>query len=505
MKLNAKIIIPAFALLAGASLVGSISGTVAWYQYSTRANVSYIGSSAGVIGNLQVRINDGTDREWGPQVSTDDVLAYLGVQHVEPVTPGNLGMNDSLKEAKWNGSAAIASGDELPAGNEGDYYFKGGVLYLKGASEWADSGITVRDAAPADPHVGDKYFNSVDKKIYERVLAEKNFYVNPSFGVGPYNKWIRATAQNYVKIPLQLRFIGEDEQDLSAQNVYLSKLLIQKDTVRDANAANHGDISDAIRVHFSAYEEGDEENAVNRLVSKKGGTTLTHGKLNLGRGDDFDKAPIGDEWNFDGQGYDYVEYGEGSQKAYIASDEVPAGDHYYYEETETGWKQLKVALTGDVAPDAGDGADGDYYFDSAANKLYLKDSGAWGEVAAADYLSGDANPNLNTANPNTLDYFFNTANLKVFEREAPVQDNISPILVSEKSESPVILENTDGRSIGSTVATSNPQHYLNVDVTIWVEGWQKFERNGSLSAIWDENLRGAWFDVGMQFAVQDIR
>ena len=580
MKLNAKIIIPAFALLAGASLVGSISGTVAWYQYSTRANVSYIGSSAGVIGNLQVRLAGG---EWGPQVSTDDVLDYLGAQHVEPVTPGNLGKDESLKEAKWNEGVAVASGDDFPdapnegdyffkAGvlyvrgasewensgiavaanaptspnaaskyfnsvskklfervteakwndgsavvksgdafptqsNEGDYFFKEGVLYVKGASEWADSGIAVAAAAPASPAVGDKYFNSNDKRIYERVignvLQEKNFYVNPQFGVGPYSKWLKASAANYVKIPLQLRFIEGDEQHLTAQEVYLSKLLIQKDTGRDADYADHGDISDAVRVHFSVYEEGDEENAVNRLVSKKGGTTLTHGKLKLGGGADFDKAyDADDEWGFNGSSYTYVDYGAGSQVSYIADDED--GEGYIYDEEcpASGWKQIALR-TGDGEPAADLGENGEFYFNTAENgKLYKKAAGAWAEFG--DALSGANNPAL-TDIDDTHDYFFKTGENKLFKRGASHED-ISSILVSQSTNpnKPLELENTAGKSLGQTIVTDDPQHYLNVDVTIWVEGWQQFERGGKQTSMWDRNLIGAMFDVGIQFAVQDL-
>ena len=44
MKTNKKnIIIPALMMAVGLGLVGSISGTVAWYQYSTRVNVAYLG------------------------------------------------------------------------------------------------------------------------------------------------------------------------------------------------------------------------------------------------------------------------------------------------------------------------------------------------------------------------------------------------------------------------------------------------------------------------------
>ena len=84
-----SIIIPAFALLIGASLAGSISGTVAWYQYSTRVNAAYVGISGGESGNLQIKLPNG---DWVSRLTFDDIGDYLADnsigQKLAPVTPG---------------------------------------------------------------------------------------------------------------------------------------------------------------------------------------------------------------------------------------------------------------------------------------------------------------------------------------------------------------------------------------------------------------------------------
>ena len=517
MKLNKKIIVPAFALLAGASLAGSVTGTIAWYQYSTRANVSYIGSSAGVIGNLQIRLAGG---EWGTQIRTDDVLDYLAAQNigqrVEPVTPGNLGKDDSLKHGNWKEMAEIPFGDQDPdtagADTSKKYLQIDGInpakLFKFENSAWEeDDSIDLENAAPDvdSASIGDQYINLSDKKLYEKELVDNNFYLNPIFGHGPYNQWLKASSANYVRIPLQLRFIEGDEQHLTAQNVYLTKLLIQKDTGRDAQHAQHGDISEAVRVHFSAYEEGDEDNAVNRLVSKKGGTTLTNAHLKLGNGADFDRAfDEGDDWGFNGSSYDYIEYGAGQQVSYAALNEASEGYYYEEEAPASGWK-VNALLSGVVAPEDANGNDGDFYFDSVASKLYQKAAGAWAEFNS--FVSGAADPDLDTENPNDYDYYFKTGENKLFLRVSPTHESIDPILVKQNADNPLVLEDYAGRELGETVATvaaPNPQKYLNVDVTIWVEGWQKFENGGKYSSLWDQDLIGAMFDVGMQFAVQDI-
>lgn len=513
MKLSKKLIVPAFTLLAGASLVGSISGTIAWYQYSTRANVSYIGSSAGTIGNLQVRLADG---EWSTQISYQDVRDYLSSQNigqnVEPVTPGALQKNDSLKKGNWKELVEASVGDVAPDdgdGAEGDFYYDSVAdkLYQKGETAWAESSIDKAASAPdvdaAD--LGDKYFNSTDKKVYEKELKYKDFYLNPQVGRGPYEEWIKASEDNFVSFPLQLRFMEGNEDHLNAEDVYLSKLVIKEDAHND-DVEEHGDISDAVRVHFSAFTDGDEENAVNHLVSNKGGTTLTHGKLKLGGGADFDKGYAGDEFGFDDSEFNYINYGgtSGVQNCYgkLADEKI---GYYYEEETPvSGWDELPL-LSGLDTPTAGLGQDGDFYYKTDTQMLYSKNSGAWSMFN--NFFVGDATPSVDMENADNHDYYVQSGLNKLFLRNLPVEETISPLLVEPVDNSLELRKLSNDKIIGQTVATrandSEPQKYLNVVVTIWVEGWQKFARDGKFTSMWDRNLIGSYFDVGMQFAVQD--
>ena len=50
-----KIIVSTLAIAMGAALAGSISGSVAWYQYSTRAAAQIQGTAAGTMGELQIQ------------------------------------------------------------------------------------------------------------------------------------------------------------------------------------------------------------------------------------------------------------------------------------------------------------------------------------------------------------------------------------------------------------------------------------------------------------------
>lgn len=84
-----KIIIPAAALAMGVALVGSVSSTLAWYQYSTKAQAAFIGTSVGQSENLEIQLQNGN---WKSNLTHEEVDALAGVNEnypqMIPVTPG---------------------------------------------------------------------------------------------------------------------------------------------------------------------------------------------------------------------------------------------------------------------------------------------------------------------------------------------------------------------------------------------------------------------------------
>ena len=113
MKMN-KIIIPAAMLAVGVALVGSISSTLAWYQYSTKAQAAFIGTSIGQSENLEIKTGSGQNIRWKSNLTTDDVnaLAGLNVTHPNllPVTPGITVAKDGAIPAKTAFKAGIETG-----------------------------------------------------------------------------------------------------------------------------------------------------------------------------------------------------------------------------------------------------------------------------------------------------------------------------------------------------------------------------------------------------------
>ena len=400
-----KIVIPTLAICLGAALAGSISGTVAWYQYSTRASTAYLGTSAGTSGNLKLRIS-GTD-DWVTNLTKENIEDYFKDENgksklnLAPITSGNMGASDAL--------------DKI--GGEGE-----------------------------DKDLPKFYKNPI------RSMSEKD---------ADYSKgWIVADNNMYFQLPLELCYIeydgvkegeGENAKDEKYidKDVYLSDLLIQQD-YQNAALEKH-DLSNAIRVHFSSsFEEADENEQmaaknINKLVSKNGGSILTSGNLDLDGDGLLDEVKVGTDsgakYGFGGDSTtsEKVVYGSGKQTSFSNGTSVVEIDENHPE-------RILPAVV-----------------ESENDGVTLK----------KDSLTYDVTENEQTT--------------KVSKRI--------------------------GRTYASA-AQGQEQKYLEVVVTIWVEGWQGLEPvaddpatenvdESNPGTIWDAtDFIGSKFDIGMQFAVQ---
>lgn len=400
-----KIVIPTLAICLGAALAGSISGTVAWYQYSTRASTAYLGTTAGTAGNLKLRIKGTND--WLTSLTKDDIATYLANnnlgQDIIPVTAGNVG---------------------------------------------ADDAVPMYDAA-ANPGV-----DPVDMK--------PRFFKNPvrSFDEAvPYSSgsWLKADQSMYVQIPLELCFIefdgekvNEVDKEYLEKDVYISDLLIQEDYQNSIDPQNlKKDLSSAIRVHISSYRDDDDsqdhaDSAFDRLISKDGGSILTKGYLDLD-GDNIDDAittgsDAGAAYGF-GQNNQSkkVVYGEGIQTAYKADKDIEDGSYVELDESVVNEKVYPAVVK------------------SVGNSIVLDED----------------------------DFEYN--------KEGAAEATSKSI----------------GRTIGYDASAANfEQEYLQVVLTIWLEGWQTLPAPtqadpDAVSAIWNAaDYIGSMFDVGITFAVQ---
>lgn len=408
-----KIVVPTLAICLGAALAGSISGTVAWYQYSTRASAAYLGTSAGTAGNLKLRIkgtNTATDDKWSNGLSKDAIKGYLedkGLgQDIIPITAGNIGEDSALNKIGGTGADK-----DLP-----------------------------------------KFFKNPIRSFDQTV---------------PYNggSWLKADQTMYVQIPLEVAFIEYDGEKPEGSNVdkeylekevYISDLLIQEDYQNTSGDNNFKDLSSAVRVHISSYRdddtsEGHVDTAFDRLISKDGGSILTEGYLDLDGDGELDSVTTGTDagakYGFgSGNQTKNVVYGEGSQKAYKAATEGDTAHKYKNLANEDVADPIYPAVT-----------------KSVGNSVVLDEE----------------------------DFEFSKVGT-----EAKTSKSI-------------------GKTIGYDALDDNfEQEFLNVTLTIWLEGWQPLvnaEDNpdttdvdeSDISPIWESSsFIGSMFDVGIQFAVQ---
>ena len=278
MSINkAKFVVAALITCSTAALLGSVSSTIAWYQYSTRVSAVYLGASAGSKGNLRIRIK-GTN-EWTNDLTHVDVANYLSEhdkgQLVVPITSGPMNADDAIKTD--------------------------------------DSGNMV-------------FYQNPDGGV----PTERVGYDNQS--------WKAADDSMYVSIPLELRFESETEngQSFLEKDVYISNLLIQGDWKN--NQANKEDLSSAVRVQINSYQSNDQSQGhanttINRLISKDGGTILTEGHLDLDGDGDLDEyisGPSGANYHFgdeDETNHYYTIYGEGTQTSYCNKTIIQNGSY----------------------------------------------------------------------------------------------------------------------------------------------------------------------------------
>lgn len=128
MKINKKIIVSSLAICMGAAIAGSVSGTVAWYQYSTRSQASMAAVTAGANKNLQISLT-GDDDDWHSDLSTSDLEDWLeGTSNdhsdgtaLEPLTSGAMTSTAALGTLYKNPIYQFASESQWGEAEDTDF------------------------------------------------------------------------------------------------------------------------------------------------------------------------------------------------------------------------------------------------------------------------------------------------------------------------------------------------------------------------------------------------
>ena len=92
-----KAIIPSFALLIGGSFAATMTSTLAWFQYATKAQLAYVGSLTHCSKLLKISVDNGTT--WGNEYSPTQMANKIAGNHLLPITTGALAKNEALPDS----------------------------------------------------------------------------------------------------------------------------------------------------------------------------------------------------------------------------------------------------------------------------------------------------------------------------------------------------------------------------------------------------------------------
>ena len=264
-----KIAVSTMALAMGAALAGSISGTVAWYQYSTRSVVSYSGASAHCTENLQVRLY----REATPAVAAltgDAAINPAKTYYTATASTGEGYLDDGTNH--YTKVATPVVGDIAT-------YYEVSVLGNDegGEDEWrSDLRLsTVQSYLRSIRNTADYKLRPVTSGELAENAVATTFYKNPLYQFESKTLWGTATEMDYVNLPLEFRVLDVDGTGTSflAKKLYLTDLQI-------VDGGANEDITDALRVAF--------DGASDVTYSLQGEDVNVYGKLDLNNDGVFD-------------------------------------------------------------------------------------------------------------------------------------------------------------------------------------------------------------------------
>ena len=330
MKINTfkKLAVSTMAVAMGAALVGSISGSIAWYQYSTRSTVSYSGASAHCTESLQVRLYE-------------DAVAAVATKSTDTSVDANktyyTRASSSAGEGHLNDGTYAYTKVVTPTGDPStsDYYeLSNEGSDAVGNKTWA-SDLRLADVQSYLATVrgsADYALRPVTSGALAANSVAATLYKSPIYQYENQASWKTATEADYVRLPLQFRVVDVDGSRTAgdfdtflAKKVYISKLEMSADAA--ANTANgKEDISAALRVGF--------DGGTDVTFSTTGADVNTFGQLDLNNDGVYDLITA-HEFDLDGIA---------ATQATLPTAASHNGEHYgardthlVYESNGTGW------------------------------------------------------------------------------------------------------------------------------------------------------------------------
>lgn len=268
-KIKLKIVLAILGLSTTASLVGSVSGTIAWYAYSTRALISYSGTSVQSTTQLQIGIKSDIEVDFKTNTPLLDHVTFEGdTNHYYFMKVGAGGM-----------PAAII--------NE----------YLSA------KGYTTNVLEPLSSYT---YQTGGNFDLRNRPLTNK-----------PYEPYTAAEKSKYAEIPFVFRILAANTSTstyIGGQDIFLSG------AVAKAASANDGKINESIRLYIDRTASNKSNYILNPSKAQNGKTKVA-GVLDLSSDGYYDHDNNANSPTFNNE-YIYGEYTveEGYTEAGLLTD-----------------------------------------------------------------------------------------------------------------------------------------------------------------------------------------
>ena len=172
-----KLLFGFLGLATFASLVGSVSGSLAWYAYSTRASLSYTGTSIERTSQLQIGVVSANEINYSASEMVEDTTINDGEGNHYYFAPIGSGLTSSILE-KYLDANGFATNYLIPA-TSGSYEI-GDPLLLKKAPS-LDTGYINNDDVALGPNYS--YFKFVFR-------VAKNAYSTVAEYVSDHEVWL---------------------------------------------------------------------------------------------------------------------------------------------------------------------------------------------------------------------------------------------------------------------------------------------------------------------------
>lgn len=296
----AKLLFTFLGLATFASLVGTVSGTLAWYAYSTRASLSYSGTSVNNTVQLQIGIASPTrvlsvadihaenEQKIAGATDLDDEKKQELIEELNRIEEQFVEFWDVMEETTWTGDNTY-------------YYF---APIGAGLSSPAISAYLYSN------NYATNYLVPVTSGSYSRGEAF-SLKASPSINRAAQSP---ANQSNFAVIPFVFRVIRSNTTETN-NYVEGSELWLVDAQVR-ASSIDDGNIYKAIRMFIDRDDSYEDDFIMNPSATNKGATKVG-GLLNIAKDDYYD-------YDADNNEIIYGEYEtiDGIKPNYAGADEI---------------------------------------------------------------------------------------------------------------------------------------------------------------------------------------